>query len=191
MGYSVQAYAVAHERLREVIGSGDEALIDALVGRYARELDAIDEIDSAGPSAREAVAALVRGRMEDGGVNFKYGYALELLCRELGETLSNDGWSAMNGEWFDSVDDAYADLGGGTKLCSEVFWSGPPVDLPFIDDFPAIGAVAPDRVAPLASAMTSALSRASGSREVTALRTLLAWLRTAEREGRGLVTFYY
>lgn len=191
MGYNVQAYAIGLEQLRAVIGSSDEARIGALLDTYARELDDIEQIDASAPSATDAVRALIAGRMEDGEVNFKYGYALELLCRELGQQLPNEFWSAMNGEWFDAVDDAFAELGGGTKLCSEVFWSGPPVDLPFIDDFPAIGAVLPEQVPPLVAAMTSALSSAPSTREVSALRELLEWLRTAERDGRGIITFYY
>ncbi len=191
MGYNVQAYAIGLEQLRSVIGSSDDALVAMLVGRYARELEAIEDIDASQPSAADAVCALIAGRMQDGEVNFKYGYALELVCRELGERLPNEYWSAMNSEWFDAVDDAFADLGGGTKLCSEVFWSGPPVDLPFIDDFPAIGAVLPEQVPSLAASVGEALSRAPSTREVSAPRELHDWLRAAEREGRGLITFYY
>src|SRR5690606_1020961 len=123
--------------------------------------------------------------------NFRYVSALELACRELGTQLSNRHWSAMHGEWFDSVDDAFADLGGKSKLCNDVFWSGPPVELPFIDDFPAIGTVPADRVAPLASELELALAKARPSQETSSLRELLEWLKIAQRTGGGIVTFYY
>lgn len=191
MGYNVQAYAVDLEKLRGLVGSNDEALIGAICDKYDRELSGIDDIDGTEPSARAAVAALIQARMDDGEVNFKYGYALELVCRELGQWLPNQHWSAMHGEWFDSVDDAFADLGGKSKLCSDVFWSGPPVDLPFIDDFPAIGTVPADRVAPLLGELEAALAKARPSQETSSLRELCEWLRVAQREGGGVVTFYY
>ncbi len=191
MGYNVQAYAVDLEKLRALVGSRDDAFIGALCDKYDRELGGVDDIDASEPSARDAVAALVRAQMQDGEVNFKYGYALELACRELGEWLPNQHWSAMHGEWFDAVDDAFADLGGKSKLCSDVFWSGPPVDLPFIDDFPAIGTVPTDRVGPLRDELEAVCAKARPSQETSSLRELLEWLRVAQRDGRGLVTFYY
>lgn len=191
MGYNVQAYAVDLEKLRSLVGSNDDAMIGSICDKYDRELSGIDEIDGSQPSARDAVGALIRARMEDGEVNFKYGYALELACRELGKWLPNEHWSAMHGEWFDSVDDAFTDAGGKSKLCSDVFWSGPPVEIPFIDDFPAIGTVPAERVGPLSRELEAAVAKARPSQETDSLRELLEWLHVAEREGGGIVTFYY
>lgn len=192
MGYNVQAYAVDLKRLRDVVGSGDAALIAALVAEHARELTSVDELNPpAPPTATEAVAALIHGRMPSGEVNFKYGYALELACRQLGQALSNQHWSAMNGEWFDTVEDAYLELGGQTKICNDIFWSGPPVELPFIDDFPAIGTLQAERVGPLLAALEAALDGARSSPESAALYEIAEWLRIAERDSLGIVTFYY
>lgn len=191
MSYSVQAYAVDLARLQQVIGSHDDALVSTLVTEHAEELDAVDDVDPSLPSARDAVAALIAGRLESGPVNFKYGYALELVCRQLGRPLSNERWSAMNGEWFDTVEDAFLALEGKRKICNEVFWSGPPVALPFIDDFPAIGHVTADAVEPLADELEQALEPARNTAAAAALRELLGWLRLAAQRKLGLVTFYY
>jgi hypothetical protein len=191
VGYNVQAYAVDLSRLRTLVGSADDALITTLVSEHASELANVDRLDGAAPSAADAVAALVRGQMEDGESNFKYGYALELACRQLGQGLSNQHWSAMHGEWFDAVEDAFTELGGKTKVCNDVFWSGPPVELPFIDDFPAIGTVPAEAVKPLLAELETVLAKARISHENAALRELLEWLRIADRDALGIVTFYY
>jgi hypothetical protein len=194
VGYNVRAYAVDLDRLRSLVGSGDEALLATLASEHARALAEVDRIDAGAPSvvsAAEALAALVHGRMEDGESNFKYGYALELACRQLGQELSNQHWSAMHGEWFDAVEDAFTELGGKTKVSNDVFWSGPPVELPFIDDFPAIGTVPAESVKPLLAELEAVLAKARSSQENAALRELLGWLRIADRDALGIVTFYY
>lgn len=192
MGYNVQAYAIDLERLRAAVGSGDEALLATLTREHAHALEEIDRLDPPGViSAADALAALIHGRMHSGESNFKYGYALELACRALGQPLSNEHWSAMHGEWFDAVEDAFTALGGKTKVSNDVFWSGPPVELPFIDDFPAIGTVPAEGVKPLLAELEAALEKARGSQENAALRELLGWLRIADRDALGIVTFYY
>ncbi|HVK65691.1 MAG TPA: hypothetical protein VM694_14510, partial [Polyangium sp.] len=185
------ARAFPQAELRALVGSGDEALIATLVSEHDHALAEVDRLDAGAPSAAEAVAALVRGHMEDGESNFKYGYALELACRQLGQELSNQHWSRMHGEWFDAVEDAFTELGGKTKVSNDVFWSGPPVELPFIDDFPAIGTVPAEGVKPLLAELDAALAKARSSQENAALRELLAWLRIADRDALGIVTFYY
>ena len=195
MGYNVRAYAVDLDRLRSLVGSGDESLIATLVSEHAHTLREVDRLDlgtaESAPSAAEALAQLVHGRMDDGESNFKYGYALELACRQLGQELSNQYWSQMHGEWFDAVEDAFTELGGKTKVSNDVFWSGPPVELPFIDDFPAIGTVRAEGVRPLLAELDDALTKARSSQAHAALRELHGWLLIADRDALGIVTFYY
>ena len=191
MGYGVHAYAVDLAKVRSVVGSGDAKLVKQIAKKSADELEQIDDIDDAEPSAKECLAQLVDGETEDGDVNFKYGYALELVCRHFGEWLPNRSWSAMRFDWFDTVDKAIGKL-GKRSLSARVFYSGVPVEIPRPEDFPMIGHLEKDEIVELAAALRAAKAKKKklAPDVVESLDELLGWLDAGAKRG-GLVTFYY
>jgi hypothetical protein len=86
-------------------------------------------------------AQMVMGEEYDEEAGFVYGYALEFICRHLGEFLPNGEWSAMRAEWAETADRALEASGVGEKALRlrRLMSRGSPVPLPEIEDFPAIG----------------------------------------------------
>ena len=154
MSYGVHAYAVDLAVLSKAIGSGDAVLAKRLTKTFARELASTDDVDfdEGLTSTSECLTSLViDGAPEDGEEGedtpgYKFGYALEILCRALGEPLPNSAFSGMGSEYFDTIDAALKKAKSKRRMSSFVF-RGSPVPLPEIEDFPAIGWLAPEDAA--------------------------------------------
>lgn len=112
------------------------------------------------------------------------GYEFEEALR--GEFLPNNQWSSMRMNWFDAVDAALASAGTDVRL-SKFFYRGAPCPIIPPDDFPMIGHIKPEEVAPLLNVL-SALS--VGGAEGDAIAEVHTWLINAA-PGQGIVTFYY
>jgi hypothetical protein len=150
------------------------------------------------------------GEAPDSRSAHQYGYALERLCAHLGERLDADCWESIH--W---------DVLEATGIEEILTRTGPPVPLPPIDNFPAIGHLKAADIAsmvaklgdgPLKTAAPSGrkprrslrawllgllLSRFSRREPLTDedLRELLdayaGWLRQAAARQKSLVFFYY
>lgn len=148
MSYGVHAYAIDLEALGKVAGSGNAVLAKRLVKRFARELEQIDDADfEPGPTSAEDVLTRlvvdgVPARAAEDEPAYKWGYALELVCRELAEPLPNRVFSGMGGELFDAMDAALK-AARSKRGVSAIFFDGPPLALPEIEDFPSIGHLNP------------------------------------------------
>src|SRR5688500_16176002 len=96
MSYSVGAYAVDLGELRKAIGSRDEALLAGLVEPKPELGEADEEAEDEGKiSAVMALRHLVMGATPPPPSAYQYHYALEELCRHLGEWLPGDLWTSI------------------------------------------------------------------------------------------------
>jgi hypothetical protein len=91
MGYVLSAYVVDHDSIANAIGSGDDALVSAVVRSNPDEFDDEDDFPpgTKRPTLRGALQQLVDG---ESGVSDdpQYRYAFEELCRFLGKLAIAD-----------------------------------------------------------------------------------------------------
>lgn len=127
MSYVLTAYVVDLDALQQAIGSGDEQLVTRVI---ENDPDAFDneDADDGGLSLTEALRQLILSKPQGGDDAHQYGYALQSLCRCLGEELLPDMWGGVR---WEAVEEC-----GLEGLLTE---TGPPVPLPENDDYPSIG----------------------------------------------------
>ena len=90
MSSTITVYLVSIDRLRQLLGSRDQATIRAVVTGREDFLHDVDEIDEdAGMSCADAIAELVNGEVSEDGPGYLYGYALEAICSSVGKELPN------------------------------------------------------------------------------------------------------
>ena len=142
----------------------------------------------------EVVRHLIAGEACDERVGFKYGYALELLCRHLGQSLPNARWSALRWEWLEEVDESLAVAGVPAEIFSvtrHLVCRGAPVTLSRIEGFPSIGYLTVSEIPAVAAALRSPKVAEIGDEEVReSLAELSGWLRACEDSDRDLICFY-
>lgn len=186
MSYGVHAYAVDLASLKKTLGSGDSVFAKRLSKKFAKELAEVDDLgfDEGGPSAADCLRTLIVGGVDaahaaadDEDVpGYLFGYALEIVCREIGDRLPNRAFSGMGSEYFEAIDAALKKA-KSTRTISSIVNRGDPMKLPFIDDFPSIGwlsaAEAAEWSADLAS-LLGALSSSKGAEHATGGEITLA-----------------
>src|SRR5688572_30061782 len=156
MGSAINVCAVPLGRLREIVGSRDRAVIDAVVEGQADFLQSIDDIDEETEmSCAEAVAERVNGEVSEGGPGYLYGYALEAICWHVGEELPNMGPISGASDWIEEVDGVLEGKGIPVRL-SELVYGGSPVEIPEPDDYPGIGEWSAEQVAAARAAFAGA-----------------------------------
>jgi hypothetical protein len=125
-----------------------------------------------------ALRQLVMGEQLDEEAGSQYGYALELLCRHLGEVILPDAWGGVR--WMAVEDAGLADI---------LTRTGPPVPMPDTQGF-TIGHLTAAEVA----AKVSELGNAHLTSDNDELQELLdeyeGWLRTAASKQKAIVFFY-
>jgi hypothetical protein len=91
MSYSVNAYLVELGRLCATYGSHDYALVQAIQRHCADRIAFHNEwADRAPVSLVQALQEIIDGDLHHPDHAYQYAYALEMLCRYLGETLPNE-----------------------------------------------------------------------------------------------------
>ena len=133
MSYSLTPFLLQLAELRRVPGNKNADLL-----RAAKQSDParMEYPDDEGLSLGQALEQIVNGAPLDKRYGYIYGYALEQICRHLGETVDADEISDLHMFPRDEI----------------VPWlesSGPPIKLPKIDDFPLIGFVEAAKLPPL------------------------------------------
>jgi hypothetical protein len=158
--------------------------------------DRFCEDEEYGPT-RESMREMFFGEPFTGSEGHVYGYTLKALCDTFGGMLDNGYWYPCGSGWFDTVRDALAQVGVRFDP-SALIYSGPPVPLPPIDGFPAIGHLERDEALSLAERLTAAdLSSIGDQSVVGAITELHGWLKRCkndaehESENYDLVCFYH
>jgi hypothetical protein len=181
MSYSLSPYQVDLDALRRAVGSRDESLLAVMVADDPR----LAEPEKAGRTRREiplgrALRHLVMGEPAVEGSAHQYGYALEALCKHLGGSLPSAEWAGVS--WFALE---------ATGLDGLMTGAGPPVTLPPIEDFPAIGHLGADEVAERAASPARDRPGGVDPEYLPLIDEFQGWLRTAASGRNGLVFFYY
>jgi hypothetical protein len=200
MSYRLTPIAVDLDALRLALGSRDAALLGKIRGRFYAETKKIDRLlketldpDDEPLSTGDVLRHLIMGEPYRDDAGFAYGYGLELVCRQIGKTLSNDAWSAVRDEWFDGVSTALRACGVNSSAFSarDLAFRGPPLSLPSFEGFPNIGYLTSAEVGTARAALAAAdLSHVNSERVVTAIRQVNDWFDVCAESNRDLVCFY-
>lgn len=185
MSYSTTLYAVDIEHLQATFGSQDAALLANIERKYAGEIadsntSFDEEIAEGAPTRQKALREIIDGEITRPDYGFQYGYALEYLCRHLGEIVAS--------RFLNGVFGSLADLEVDTFLAQDRL----PLPLPEPDDFPFISYMTPEEI-------TEELQRLAGmdlsypeDEEIEAERhDFRDCLKKAEAAQLGIVAFYY
>ena len=182
MSYNLQVYAVDIDRLRAAFGSSDATLVSAIKADQADEIKDNwnwfrDEIDGGAPTLDAAVEHIVAGTLPvDGPHGFQYGYAVEVLCRQLGEELELRGDLGF-----------LAELGLETALLT----SGPPLPVPPAADFPEVGFLTARQVTVELARFKATGVGGEDDEFAEAREELVGHLERAAELGVGVVAFTY
>jgi hypothetical protein len=180
-------FAVSLERIRSALGGGDKNLARDVCAT----LGSLGLRNGASAAGVYELLGVVGARKATAPAD--PGYAFEGLCAHLGDMLSNERWSSMRMAWFEGVDQALKELGGGVSLWS--YFCKAPLGIHAKGDFPTIGHVAQAEMPALREKLGAALSAAAAAgthdAEASAIAEFVSWLETAERRGVDLVFFYH
>lgn len=195
MSYGIHPYAVNLGKLHGLLGSGKRRLAAKLGKQFRDECLEIDEFDEDFLSTESALEHLLMGTALNEEAGGKYGFALKFLCEHLGIFLSNANWSAMRGDWFESVDEALSEAG----VPEDLFRSGhhlitralPILQLPLIEDFPAIGHLTSEEMPTIGDALRTAITQIEDEEIVESLQEVLGWLEICQKKRLALICFYH
>jgi hypothetical protein len=196
MGYGISAYAVRLAEVERVFGSRDADLYAKLLDEFDHEFDSdeCDEDDEDEPTLAEALREMIEGEPMREWYGHKYGYALEILCRNYGKWLPNSEFTAMRNEWIDEVDRGLIESGIPEETLGvgrHITFRGSPVVIPRPEDWPSIGFLKLAEIIPALRALEVADLTALNREVKDSIEQLRGWLETSERSGCDLVCFYY
>jgi hypothetical protein len=204
MGYILTPIAVDLGQVSGAIGSKNKRLVSALVKKFGDDFDQFDEMaadfgdgEDGGEALtmRAALTQMVMGEEYNEELGFMYGYALEFLCRHLGEELPNEAWSAMpsGSAWAEKADKALKAAGVAEKVLrvNRLMYRGSPVPLPEVEDFPGIGYMRVNEIGAALEGFGEDKLAAVKDKELRAsLAEVRGWLLACAGSGRDLICFY-
>jgi hypothetical protein len=190
MSSTLTVYAIPMDRIKQVIGSEDLTLIDAIVASQEEFLASIDDIDDeAELTCAETVAHLVKGIADEDAPAYLYGYAFEAVCAHIGTPLPSIGPIAKASQWIEDVDALLVSKSVPVGLRTLVY-AGCPVSIPEPDDSPCIGRWWASEVESALAAFQS-LDLTSVDKNMTkTLGQIRAWLEAATKTpGASIIGF--
>jgi hypothetical protein len=183
MSYCLTPFLVDVPKLRAIIGCRIPEIVTAAKAvchsRDADEPDVEFDEDEEQVPIGTAIRHLVMGEPLNEDYGHCYGYALMELCHVAGELIGSRAWAPIPG-W-----EAVEACGLG-----EILFTGPPVELPTIDDFPGIGH---ELRGDLPARLQAAQARRQRIREphlVEMLDEYIGWLTLARKKNKDIVFFY-
>lgn len=202
MSYGLVPYACDVGALRRLVGVGvpvgDTVLVD-LREKQRQKIAGLDRwfagaIAAGAPSLEQALTQLILGGRAATRRGASFGYALEILTEHVGHRLMNSTVYPAGLAFLDEVDEALARIGIPEPFrLSNLAFSGPPVPLGDIPDFPAIGWLDGPTVCAAREAFRTrrvdAQAHALSTEVLMALGQIDGW--TVDADGRALVGFYY
>lgn len=200
MGYHLTPIAIDLDALRLALGSRDAALAGKIRGRFYVDTKKIDRLlketidpDEEPLTTGDVLRHLIMDEPYREDAGFAYGYCLELVCRQVGNALPASAWSATQKDWFDTIAAALRECGVNSSALAirDLAFRGPPVSLPPIDEFPAIGYLTSAEVGTARAALAAAdFTRAQGEEVLAAICQVHGWLDACSESNRDLVCFY-
>lgn len=142
-------------------------------------------------AVRTALRELFFSEEHSGSDGAPFGLALQILCARFGGALSNRYWYPISTSWFDKVGDTLDRLRVDFDP-HDLAFSGSPISLPEIEDFPAIGHFTRAELEPVAHAFAAADLSGIGDEEIAeSVTELRGWVRTCVDDDLDLVSFHY
>lgn len=185
MGYGIMPYAVQIDVLAAPsTHTGDpRGFFDWMVELHRATVRSND--------IRTALRELFFREEHSGSDGAPYGLALQILCARFGGALSNRYWYPITTSWFDKVGDALDGIGVDFDP-HDLAFSGSPISLPEIEDFPAIGHFTRAELEPVARAFDTADLSSIGDEEIAeSVTELRDWVRSCVDNHYDLVSFHY
>ena len=206
MSYGITPIAVSLDKVEAAIGnrrpgglfgllpSPSTKLLTAIKRKFTYRFDddEVDEEDE--PTLEQALVDLVLGNDLNESYCHKYGYALELVCDHFGEMLVNSEWTAMRIEWAETVAEAMGEAGidaSAISVTNHLMFRGSPVSIPPQDDFPSIGFLRRDEIAPAAQAIDAADLSSMDDDVRTSVEQIRLWCSRCTELDCDLICFYY
>ncbi|MFF2653529.1 hypothetical protein [Streptomyces sp. NPDC058045] len=206
MSSSLTVHLLDVAATRALVGSGDDALLEAVRAASADDLAFFDEhfdyeIERGAPTAYEALRAVVHGGpfTERKEYAFQYGYAYERLCSFTGTFLNNNCFTPHRGAWLSAVDEGIRALGITAVSVESFCYGGLPDALPATHT-PDCGEWSAERIAEALEQYETARRAAEetghapelGPEVEAAAMQCVDWMRQAvARPGHGLIGFRY
>ncbi|WP_280186780.1 MULTISPECIES: DUF7691 family protein [Nocardia] len=185
MGYGIMAYAVDVQVL---------SAPSAHTGDPQKFFDWMVEVHRAttcSEAVRTALRELFFCEEHSSSDGAPYGLALQILCARFGGALSNRYWYPVGSGWFNKVGAALDSLGIDFDP-HDLAFSGSPISLPEIEDFPAIGHFTRAELEPVARAFDTADLSGIGDEEIAeSVTELRDWVRWCVDNDLDLVSFHY
>lgn len=190
MSSSINVYAVPIERLEQAVGSGDRSLVDAIVRDQEFFLSTIDDIDDeAETTCAQAVSDLIAGAPSEDVPGYLYGYALEAICAQLGQELTNICPIAKATRWIECVD-AVLERNRVPERLTDLVFGGSPVPIPEPDDCPCIGRWSASQVTEALAVLRSLDGSDLDPEMAQTFDSIRAWLEAAaQTPGAAVVGF--
>lgn len=170
MGYSHTFFALDIDKLKGIFGSKNDKLLGQILKAQKEEIDDNDAFfeeeieDGEVPTTETALRQIFYGDPQMGAEGAMYGYALKIICRQLGKIVEGGKYGVA-----DVTDHPYE------SLLAE---SGVPIPIPEPSDFPMIGYLAFDQIdAEIARATAKHEKAASDSAELMSIMRQAIGLR--------------
>jgi len=192
VGYSYSVYAVDLKALRKVWGKKNSDLFDEIREEQADEIadnyESFEEeiIEKGAPVVARAIYEIFAGKPEKKQHGFQYGYALEMIVRQIGERVGEEELT-----WFDEFldpllkkarcPDTEAMMGRGVL----------PLKIPMPNDFPEIGTVEPAGCIAAIGALATIRPMTKDEDTLMIIDEVRGWFESAKKLKRGLVWFIY
>jgi hypothetical protein len=192
MSSTLSVYVISFDRLKNVRGSRDRGLVEAIGAELEYFLSQVDELrdeDEDVPTCRDAVAQIIEGAPLAAHLGYLYGYALEAICAHLGRELPGVSSISRAAAWIDVVDELLEGKGIPIGLSTLVFGVCP-VDIPTPDDHPSIGSWPPHVIPGALEAIRRADLAGSDDGTTETIAQVRGWLEAAAGDPEeGLMGF--
>ena len=192
MSSTLSVYVISFDRLKNVRGSRDRGLVEAIGAELEYFLSQVDELrdeDEDVPTCRDAVAQIIEGAPLAAHLGYLYGYALEAICAHLGRELAGVSSISRAAAWIDVVDEFLVGKGIPIGLSNLVFGVCP-VDIPTPDDHPSIGSWPPHVIPGALEAIRRADLAGSDDGTTETIAQVRGWLEAAAGDPEeGLMGF--
>jgi len=176
MGYSTLFYSVDFECLISSIGAGDQALFRLFEQEFPDELER--QLNDDEPILADAFSELISNSLKHPEAAHQYGYALEMLCRLIGEHLPDD--------------DAIGHL-GPLEISSPLETPRHPIHIPKnVDEFPRISYLDPNEVKNECTRLSSMDIAFPNDEDIEEAREAYKnCIDKAAEQNLAVITFYY
>jgi len=198
MSYLLHAYAL-DDAILAVIGSGDRQVLARVTRKAEQEHESFVDEDTAAehdgaPSNADVMRHLIMGEPYDARFGWAYGYGFSVVCETFVEWLDEDDLWLSATQLVEQVDPLLAAAGIPTDVLTlqRLVFGGPPVPLPPVEDFPAIGHLTPPEVVAAHAALAAFDLQDVDDPDVRdSLGQVRSWLATCAEHRQTLVCITY